>query len=285
MNLGDTLLGLLRRWYVVTAGILLAAIAGFGVWAHVGPVYQRSASQLLVPGAGTIPSQSANPYLYLGGLSQAADVVVRVVGGSKAVAEIGSQHPGTQVDVYRDPGTSGPVIAIDVTSPSDEAARQALRTVLAQTVAQLNKLQNDQGIPVKDRILTTTLTVDRQPTLDQKKRLIATVGAAIAVLALFLVVASVVDGLTRAHERRKPARRASGAQVVPDHAATEERPGTRDDTPLTAAADSGPGRGRHGTASAESPHSSAGNSPDALIVELPGRSRRTELLTPGSRQD
>ena len=63
-----------RRWYITLPGLLLAGLLAFGAWYVVPPSYQRSASEFLVPGTGSLP-ENANPFLYLSGLSQVADVL------------------------------------------------------------------------------------------------------------------------------------------------------------------------------------------------------------------
>lgn len=226
MNLSGTLQALLRRWYIVVAGLVLAGIAGYSAWTHITPQYERSASQVLMPGAGSLPSDKANPYLYLGGLLQAADVVVRVAGSNDVVAELLKQHPGAQVTVVRDPTSSGPVILTTVSASSDAVAKEVLDKVVAQTAAELDRLQTSENIDVKDRISVSTLTVDQKPTLQQRKRLVATGGAAGGVLALSLVVASVVDGLLRRRTRKRSAkadRHSNASRVKLDQDATRDK--------------------------------------------------------------
>lgn len=206
MNLSDTLRSLIRRWYIVVAGMVLAATAAYGAWTHVSPAYERSSSQLLLPGKGLMPTNASNPYLYIGSLTQAADVVVRVVGTNDTVTKIMEQNPGTQIVVQRDPTDSGPVILITVTATSDRVAAETLRTMVAQTSIQLAKLQDSEGIVGHDRISVETLTLDQKPTLQQKKRLVMTGGAAIGILVFSMVVASLFDGLLRARSRRRATR-------------------------------------------------------------------------------
>lgn len=205
MNLSGTLRALLRRWYVVVAGVILAGIAGYSAWTHITPQYERSASQLLLPGTGSLPSEKANPYLYLGGLLQSADVVVRVAGSNDVVSELLEENPGTQVTVVRDPTSSGPVILTTVSATSDAVAKAVLDKVVAQTAIELDKLQTSENIDAKDRISVSTLTVDQKPTLQQRKRLVATGGATGGILALSLLLASAVDGLLNRRTRKKGA--------------------------------------------------------------------------------
>ena len=47
MTLVGTLRGLLRRWYVVVPGLVLAVAAAVGCYLTVAPQYERTATQLL----------------------------------------------------------------------------------------------------------------------------------------------------------------------------------------------------------------------------------------------
>lgn len=203
MNLSDTLQALVRRWYILIAGVLLACGAGYGAWTHTSVDYERSASQLLLPSSGLLPSNTANPYLYLGGLTQAADVVVRVAGSENTMSAILQRYPGTTVTVSRDPSTSGPVILIIATSTSDRDAAAALNAMVAQTATTLQRVQAEEHIRPNDQITMTTLTVDSKPTLQQRKRLISTGGAAIGVMLITVLSAALVDGLARRRRRAK----------------------------------------------------------------------------------
>lgn len=197
MNFSDTIRRLLRRWYIVLAGFVLAAAAGYGAWIHTPTEYQRSASQLLLPGSGSLPSRTANPYLYLGGLTQAADVVARVAGSDDTLSGVVERYPGTVVSVSRDPSTSGPVILITATSSSDSDAADVVEAMVTRTAAVLEQVQSEEGVAARDRMTITTLTIDRQPTLQQRKRLIATGGSAAGIIVFSLLAASLLDGLVR----------------------------------------------------------------------------------------
>lgn len=223
MNTADTLRGLVRRWYIVVPGILLALAASIGALAVVHPGYQRTATQVLLPGEGTVPQGATNPFLFLGGLTQAADIVVQVMKSDQGLAEVSAEYPGTTVVVQRDPTTSGPVIQIVVTAKSDAAAAGALSTLVAQSSVILTRLQTEQHVDVKDRMTISTLTQDTTSTLQQKNRILSSAGAGLAVLILTLVVASLVEGLSRRRRRtgRKWGRRKAAVEPDPldDHPA------------------------------------------------------------------
>lgn len=218
MNIADTLRGLLRRWYVVVPGILIAVAGAIGAYTVIQPGYERTATQLLLPGEGTVPPGVTNPYLYLGGLTQGSDIVVRVMQGEDAAGKVIEEYPGTEVLVQRDPTVSGPVIQIRVTATTDEAAAGALAALVAKSEVVLEQLQTDQNVSRDDRMSISTLTQDTVSTLQQKTRLVMSAGVALGLVVLTLIVASLVDGLSRRPRRKgrrgRPARAAAsgGAQ-------------------------------------------------------------------------
>ena len=203
MNLADTLRGLLRRWYITFPGLVLAVAVAIGAWKVTPPSYERSATQLMLPGAKSMPVDS-NPLLYLGGLSYAADVLVRAVGAENVVNEVLAAHPGTQILVERDGSSSAPFIVITVTAPTDAEAGEVLGDLVDRSVTVLDDLQTSQKIPVNNRISLEEITIDQVGTIQQRNRMVITGVAGLAVLALALLAAAMIDGLSR--QRRRGAR-------------------------------------------------------------------------------
>lgn len=200
MNLADTIAALKRRWYIVVTGILVAVVAAYGAWTFLPPSYERSATVLLLPGSATVPD-GQNPYLYLGGLGQAADVIVSAIDSNTVLSRETADYPGTKVTVQRDPINSGPAIDIQVTSSSDRSTGAVLKAVLGQVSTTLESIQDKESVPVKNRISVTTLSADDQSTIANKTRLLGAAGAAIALLVVSLLVAAMVDGLSRRRRR------------------------------------------------------------------------------------
>ncbi len=208
MKPAETLRALLRRWYITFPGLVVAVAVALGTWYLVPPSYVRTSTQLLLPGKQNMPVDS-NPLLFLGGLSYAADVVVRAVAAPDALAEVTKQHPGSQVDVARDGTTSAPFIVITVTARTDAEAGAILGDMVDRTSSELALLQRQQRIPADNRITVQTVTLDGKGTVQQRSRIVAAAGAGIAVAALALLLAAMVDGLAR--QRRRRAVPASGA--------------------------------------------------------------------------
>jgi hypothetical protein len=204
MNLADTLRALWRRWYIVVPGLILTIAVAIAAWQVIEPDYERVGTQLLLPGVASIP-ESGNPYLYLGGLSQAADVVVTAMSSERELETLVRDYPGAEIVITRDPVTSGPQILTTVTAKSDSEARKILASTMTRTTKVLGELQNVSGITARNRIGIEAITVDNQSTLVQKTRLLAAGGATLGMLLITLLTAGLVEGLSTRKRRESKA--------------------------------------------------------------------------------
>ena len=202
MNLADTLRGLWRRWYIVIPGLILTILVALAAWQVIKPDYQRTGTQLLLPGTASIP-EAGNPYLYLGGLSQASDVLVTAMSSDLELNALLAGHAGAKIVILRDPLTSGPQILTTVTARSDAEAGEILDTTIARTTHMLGSLQDVDGITAGNRIGIKSITVDNQSTLIQKTRVLGVAGVALVVLLLTLLLAGLVEGLSTRKRRRR----------------------------------------------------------------------------------
>ncbi|MDN4612886.1 hypothetical protein P5G50_00360 [Leifsonia sp. F6_8S_P_1B] len=235
MTLKSLLISLGRRWYVTLAGVLITAGLCGAAYLNTSPTLERSASDLLVPGKTTIP-EGGNPYLYLGGLGQVADVLVSSLRSEQVLGGITDDFPGTTLAVGRDASTSGPMITMTVSGKSDAAVEGALTALAAQVPKALEQLQTTAGVPDQARISVLTLTKDTTSTVIQKGRIEVVGMIAAAGLVLTVLLAGLVDGLVRGRRQRvaqpqddpqggaareprrggKPKRKAHGAVPVPE---------------------------------------------------------------------
>lgn len=224
MNLAEVTRGLRRRWYIVIPGLLLAMATAVGAWFVVDPGYERSATQLLLPGARSMPEEG-NPFLFLGGLTNAADVLVRAVGSENVQNEIEQDHPGVEVEITRDGSTAGPVILITVTAPTDADAGVVLETLVARTSEVLEQLQIEEGITAENRMTVLPVTIDETSVPQQRDRYLAVALAGIGVALLVILAASLVDGLVLQRRRRGASATADDAEASVDLGRREPGPG------------------------------------------------------------
>ncbi|GAA5201497.1 hypothetical protein [Microbacterium jejuense] len=215
MKLADAWRMLLRRWYIVVPGLLLAAACGVAAWMAVEPEYERQGVQIVLPGMGSLPEDATNPYLYLSGLALPADIVVQAVMGENVLNEVLEDFPGAQVDVTRS-GTSAPIITITVTAESDADAEKLLAIMMDRTTSTLESMQQEESIADSSRMSISTLAVDTQSRQIQRTRLLIAGGAALLVAAITLFVTALVDGLAKRRRRSASAPAAALEPAPPD---------------------------------------------------------------------
>jgi hypothetical protein len=217
VKFADTLRGLLRRWYIVLPGILVTAAISIGAWLVIPPGYSRSATQLLIPGELSMP-EGANPYLFLGGLAPAADVLVRAIGSENVLNEMEKDHPGVEIKILRDTTTAGPIIVIAVTARSDADAENVLELLTERTAMVLDEFQDVERIPTKNRMTVIPVTVDKQSVLEQRSRILITAGSGGLGIVLTLLIAGLVDGMVQQRDRRDTSPQSNGNDTVAEPA-------------------------------------------------------------------
>ncbi|WP_447647058.1 glycosyltransferase [Nocardioides zeae] len=207
---------LLRRWYAAAAALALALALTVAAADTVPVTTTARATVLLLPPTADLDG-SGNPYLYLGGLNQATDVLVARL-DSDAVAEpVQERHPGAAILVARDGTTTGPMLLVTATSADPAEASAAVQDVLAVLPTELGSLQEALGVTDRSAITSSVLTgVDREPpdTTGRTRALIA-VGGLGAGTALLLTWT--VDRLLgRRSERRRARADRAGADRAGD---------------------------------------------------------------------
>jgi len=215
MNFMNFLASIRRRWYIGVAGLLVTAIACLFVYQTVKPTYERSASELLLPGSSTIPKDS-NPYLFLGDVSQATDILVRALTADDVQSPALKGHPGASVAVSRDSSTSGPIVVITVTAKTDADTEAVLQGMLGQLGKTLATLQSTAGAKGNALITSTQLTFDENSTLVQKTRYTYTGIAGAGGLVVTLLTIALVDGLVLGRVRRRRADAKAVLVAVPE---------------------------------------------------------------------
>jgi len=230
MTLKNFLRGLGRRWYVVLIGLVLTGVAAGLVYSEVQPTYQRNASLLLMPAASSVP-EGENPYLYLGGLGPASDVLVNTMASQTVRESLLDGHPSADVAVRRLATSSGPLLSVTATGSTDSEVAEVFDRALTGVQSNLGSLQTQADVPAVQRITLIPLSTDEASTVIQKSRLEAVAATAAAGFALTLLVAGFVDGLllSRARRRRLNARDDSSADASDDVATDDVLAGDPDD--------------------------------------------------------
>jgi capsular polysaccharide biosynthesis protein len=233
MYLQQVLASLRRRWMLTGLALVVAVAAGYATAGVVGPTYTSESSVVLVPPPTTTRIVNAdgtetagNPYMYLGGLTEARDVLVKAMSSEAAHQQVSdSAGTGTYL-VTPDFDTRAPMLVITTSAPTRAAASEVTTAVLDQVPTVLANIQADLNIPSNARITTRVVTDDPvMPNHKAQMRLVAL--ATLGMLAVLAMLIGVIDGLLIRRQRRATTTRPDAAPT----AGAGPEPG-RDDAPL-----------------------------------------------------
>jgi len=231
MPMGDFLAGLRRRWLLVLVGVLMTVGLSGAAYVLIKPTYEITGTVLLLPPQSSSAAGSANPYLQLGGLGQAVDLVAVALSDQTTQLELKAISKDMQYTVEPDPRTISPLILVDVTDSSPETALRIRDILVARVPVRLEEMQTSLGISPKDLVTTTVVTLDAHAVEVGKNRLRAAVVAGVVGLGLTLVAAALWD----ARRLRHPWRRLRGSRNPdPDQARTPPTVATVDPAETTA---------------------------------------------------
>jgi len=202
MYLRDLKASLLRRWYLVVLGLLLTAGLCAAAYKVVPATYQAEASVVLLPPSISVV-EGGNPYLYLGGLGQALDVLTRALQSDNAQKPITEAHPDATYTALPDRTTTGPILLVTVEGPTSEETLATLQAILDSVPPALANLQEQLAIPAGSRITSMNLAVDDEPTKIQKDRTRALLAAAAVGLVGTILLTGLLDGLLTSRRTRK----------------------------------------------------------------------------------
>ncbi len=226
MDLRDLTRTFMRLWYLTLPLLLLAGVIGAGVWSKVGSTYTSTASLVLIPptsvvdanrSAGTAYSAN-NPLLYLGGMTEARDVVVSSISTPSLAEEMLKSYHATAT-VSGQPGSTAPIVVIQIESTSPSDSLKGLEHLVSEVPNRLMALQEDMQIAGKDKVSAMTLAVDGAPTVERKRQLEFSVAAfAFIMMSGALAIAmfdarrrSTGDALPPRSQSSKTTRRSEGA--------------------------------------------------------------------------
>ena len=196
---------------------------------RVGPTYEATGTVLVFP-----PSQAEdptgqlsqeNPYLSLGGVGQARDVVVRALTAKKVSDEFGKEYPpGTGYEIVPDYTNSAPIILFTVEAAAPDDATSALDFLMGRVPAELEKLQAGLDLPRDQQVTSVTLTQDEKPATTHKAMIRAGImtGAVLAGAGLLLI--ALVDGLLASRRRGRNPEDAEDAEALEALEVAEDEP-------------------------------------------------------------
>jgi hypothetical protein len=181
MDIGALTRIVLMRWYVVLLGLLLTAVLGIVTVNAVQPQYTTTAS-VLVYRPMSVLGADGNPFVALGGLEAARDVVLKSINDPSVIAQL-SDGDRQEILVVADNETSAPVITVTVTAATPDIALVTQTRVLDLIPATLEKLQTDLDVGKSAQVTSVVLAQSAVPDIGRKgqlRALVAVVGLGIA---------------------------------------------------------------------------------------------------------
>lgn len=227
MRLTETLRSLGRRWYVVLLGLALTASLGMLISVKVPITFAATGTILLMPPDETVGVRG-NPYLYLGGLNTALDVLVRRANSIEVSGPLLKLHPGTNYTVEADRTTSSAIVLVTAEAESSDAALALRDEAMATVMTTLDLMQDEANVENIMRLHGQDLVIDKTAVAKTKTQLqlilVAVGGGTIGTLLL----AGFVDGWIIERRQRRmdkpdplPAEKDDGpAPLKPTEAAT-----------------------------------------------------------------
>jgi hypothetical protein len=218
MTLSDTLASLLRRWYVVLLGFALTCGLGWATYQSFPPRYETSGSILLMPADATVGDEG-NPYLFLGGMNDALDILIRRTNASEVQEQVLANYAGASYTAERDAETQSPIIVISAEASSAEDALQLLTDTLTVLRGNLINMQAELSIPEARQITMRDLVINDEAVQNSKMALqlsLVVLGAGfVGTLMATGLVDNFISRRSQVHSGRRP------DATVPDDMAQE----------------------------------------------------------------
>lgn len=219
MYLIDALSVLVRRWYIVLAGVLALVGGAAAVIAYVPTTYQSSGQMvLLLPPGASGTEEPVNPYLNLqDGLTTAASLVAGAASTKDVQKEMEQAGFDSEYAVAVVPGT-GPLISVTAKDSDGTKATATRDAMMVWIDNELRRIQDEVGVPRAQYMVATRSSVSRAPEAlpGSKLRALAAVGAVIGLLTLVLTFG--MDRLLVRRAARRAAARGDAPSPAPSSA-------------------------------------------------------------------
>lgn len=230
MEFSEILAQLRRRWWLALIGLVATGGLAFGASVLVAVQYTAQASLVLIPPRTTADTQ-INPFLAIGGLNPAADVLVRALNSGTFHDQHAPAGGTAKYTVARDTDASGPLLVVDVSDATPEAATKLLDAVVQQAPVSLSALQHDVGVEDSVAIRITEVARTAEPKVDRKSQIRALLAAVVVGLAGTVLIVRIADAVLVRRAGRP--RRSTPEAVPPSTEIPAPMPGADDATSPT----------------------------------------------------
>jgi hypothetical protein len=204
-----------QRWYFTLVGLLVTLLL-CGLAAIAVPVKYQAKAQILVLPPHTSVGTGGNPYLALGGLQAASDVLARAMSDGKTYQLLRSQGVTGTYTVARDLTTSGPILLVVAEDSTAAGALNTLSGILSQAAPRLTQLQDDLSVPENTRLTSNVFTQDSVAGVQRKSQLRAILEAFAGGVFVTIMVVWAADWVLTRRRRRRLARTGRVAPERPD---------------------------------------------------------------------
>ncbi len=220
MPLNEVVNTLRRQWLLLIVGLLATVGLAVGGYMLSKPVYEVSGTILLLPPSsmiGTSMGQNNNPYLQLGGLGQAVDLLSVYLSDQAAQTEVSKISENATFTVQPDSTTSSPLLVIDVNDSTPSTAVTIRDLLMERAPVRLQQMQSDLGVDPFDQVTSMVVTEDTTAQKVGKNRLRAAVVGGFLGALLTLVATARWDAYRLRHPRLIPRRTNREDIVVAPH--------------------------------------------------------------------
>ena len=194
MYLSELAGALRRRWWAVVIGLLGTAAIAALVFTLVPPEQEAHASLVILPPARSV-GETGNPYLSLGGLQPAADMLAAAMNSGPVHESLAPSQGSATFEVAQDTESSGPMLLVTVNDNDPDRAMALLDSVIKTMPHVLAQLQEQVHVRTTNRLTVTEVARDTQAERSVKTLLRATLVAVVGGLALTVFGTNMLDGL------------------------------------------------------------------------------------------
>jgi hypothetical protein len=205
VDLFDVVRSCFRRWYVMLPLLLVTVWYSYQAYVSVKPVYYSQAVVGLAPPSFRIDQAAAgqpvarNGLLDVGGASLLANMTALGVRQPAVVERVvaAGGRPDFTAKMFPVPPTASPIplIMIEQTAPTPDAAKKTLQLVIGEVTASLKSLQQNADVPPETMVATFVVAPPSEPVAAVPSRTRATASIFVAGLGLSVVVTVLVDVL------------------------------------------------------------------------------------------
>lgn len=227
MYIRDLLASLQRRWYILLVGLALTLGLCMFATRSIPAQYDADGSILLLPPASSV-GVHGNPYLYLGGLGPAVDILVARLNSDAVQSQIAKSYPAATIVIERDVSTTGPVLLVTASSARGTESLAAAQGTLDLVPSVLARLQRDFSVPPASLITSMQLTTVDSPSINDKGRKRGVLALAGVGFVGTILLVGFLDGLLLSRRMRKdysgPAAPSPADDGPPEASSSEPRP-------------------------------------------------------------